>query len=365
METMRIAWFNWKCIKHPEAGGAEVFTHEVARRIAGMGHEVTLITSRPKGLPLREEVDGYTVLRSGNKFTVYLNAKKLYEKYLENRVDVIIDETNTLPFFTIIYVREPVIALIHQLAREYWFLETKPPLSIIGYLMEPQYLKLYKNVPTVTVSNSTKEDLERLGFKKIHVVPEGLSIKPLNELPDKEEDPTIIFLGRLRKIKRPDHVVKAFIEVVREEPQSKLWIVGDGPLRRRLEKTVEKNGLSSNVVFHGRVGDEEKVRLLRKAHVLVLPGVREGWGLVVIEAYSQGTPAIAYDVPGLRDSVRHLKTGILVPQGNIRLLAKSMIYVLQNNKLREKLAREALEWSKQFDWNNTAMELLKVIKTYI
>ena len=175
MDTLRILWFNWRCIKNPEAGGAEVFTHEIAKRLAKLGHEITLVTSRASNLPSEEELDGYRVIRSGNRYTVYINSRYIYVKKFVGKVDLVIDEINTIPFFTIKYVKEPVIALIHQLAREYWLLEVKPPISWIGYLLEPHYLKLYKDTTTITVSQSTKNDLLNLGFRDVHIVPEAVS----------------------------------------------------------------------------------------------------------------------------------------------------------------------------------------------
>ena len=362
MESIRIAWFNWRCIKNPEAGGAEVFTHEVARRLVKMGYDISLVTSQPGNLPSEEVIEGYRVLRSGNKYTVYLKAKKIYETFLEDDVDLVIDEINTVPFFTVMYVKEPVVVLIHQLAREFWLYELKPPISWIGYAIEPHYLKLYRDRPAITVSNSTKSDLKALGFRKIFIVPEGLSLEPLDKLPEKEKEPTIVFLGRLKKVKRPDHAIKAFIYVKKEIPRSKLWIVGDGPLKPSLKKLIEKMGLEEDVIFYGRVNEREKIELLRRAHVLVFPGIREGWGLVITEANSQGTPAVAYDVPGLRDSVRHMKTGILVPRDDIKALANSLILILENEDLRKKLSINALNWAKNFSWDRTAIEFSKVLK---
>jgi len=365
METLKIAWFNWKCIKNPEAGGAEVFTHEVARRLTKMGHEISLITSQSKDLPPKEVINGYKVLRSGNRFTVYIKARKIYNRYFKGKVDVVIDEINTIPFFTVTYVKEPIVVLIHQLAREFWLYELKPPISWIGYFIEPYYLRLYRSKPTITVSKSTKGDLETLGFKRTFIVPEGLSLKPIDKIPEKEEKPTIIFLGRLRRVKRPDHALKAFIHVKKEIPKSKLWIVGDGPLKKALKKLVKKYGLENDVIFYGKVSEKEKIKLLRRAHVLVFPGIREGWGLVVTEANSQGTPAVAYDVPGLRDSIKHMNTGILVPKDDIKALAKSLILILQHEDLRKKLTKNALEWAKNFNWDKTAMEFSRILKQII
>lgn len=362
METLRIAWFNWRCIKHPEAGGAERFTHEVAHRLAKKGHEITLVTSKPEGVPAEEEVHGYRVLRAGGRYTVYLKARRIYMERLRGRVDLIVDEINTLPFFTVKYAKEPVVALIHQLAREYWLLEVKPPISWIGYLLEPRYLSPYKHIPTITVSESTKRDLEWLGFENVHTVPEGLSVKPLEKLPEKNNDPAVMFLGRLKKTKQPDHVIKAFKLVSKKVPDARLWIVGDGPLKPKLEKLCKMLRLEEKVVLYGKVGKKEKIELLTKAQVLAFPAVREGWGLVVTEANACGTPAVGYDVAGLRDSIRHGETGLLVSPGDVESLAEAITSLLINDYLREKLSRCALEWSKQFSWNYSAKQFEKVLR---
>jgi glycosyltransferase involved in cell wall biosynthesis len=365
VETLRIAWFNWKCIRHPEAGGAERFTHEIASRLVDKGHEVTLVTSRPEGLPAKEEVGGYRILRAGGRYTVYLKARKMYMEALKGRVDLVVDEINALPFFTVKYAKEPIVALIHHLARECWLLEVKPPISWIGYILEPKYLSLYKRIPTITVSESTKRDLEKLAFERIYVVPNGLDMKPLEKPPEKNGDPTIIFLGRLKKTKQPDHAIKAFKLVAEKVPDAKLLIVGDGPLKSKLHKLVKKLKLEEKVTIYGRVDEEKKIELLREAQALIFPAVREGWGLVVLEANACGTPAVGYDVPGLRDSIRHMETGILVPYGDIKEMAKAMITLIENQELWTKMAENALQWAKQHSWDISIEKFNEIIKNIL
>ncbi|MEM2936813.1 MAG: glycosyltransferase family 4 protein [Candidatus Bathyarchaeia archaeon] len=362
METLRIAWFNWRCIRHPEAGGAEVFTHEVARRLVSKGHEITLLTSRPEGLPKEEQFEGYKILRAGSLYTVYLKARRIYMDGLRGKVDLVIDEVNTLPFFTVKYAKEPVLSLIHQLAREYWLLELKPPISWIGYLLEPRYLSLYRRTPAITVSDSTRRDLEGLGFEKVYIVKEGLGIRPLDNIPAKEGEPTAIFLGRLKKAKGPHHAIKAFRLLSEKLADCRLWIVGDGPLRPKLLRLARKLGLEKKVVLFGRVSETQKLNLLGRAHVLVFPAVREGWGLVVTEANACGTPAVGYDVPGLRDSIRHGKTGVLVPPKDLGALAGALMKLLSDHGVRRELSRNALEWSREFSWDRSAEEFLRVVK---
>jgi len=219
------------------------------------------------------------------------------------------------------------------------------------YFFENKWLKYYNKIPTVTVSESTKTDLINLGFKKVFTVPEGISFNPLKEVPDKEKEPTVIYLGRLKRAKRPDLIIKAFKIVKKKFSNVKLWVVGDGYLRKDLEKNAP-----DGVKFFGHVSEEEKIDLLSKAWVMVNPSIREGWGINVIEANACG-------IPGLRDSIINEKTGLLVKEnGDVEKLAEAIIRVLENEMLRKTLSANALEYSKNFSWDKAAQEFEKILK---
>jgi glycosyltransferase involved in cell wall biosynthesis len=357
---MKILWLNWRCWLNPAMGGAEVFTYEVAKCWAASGHEVTLFTSKFPDCKDEETLDGVKIIRAGGRFTVYRQARRYYSKRFKKKgFDVIIDEINTQPFFAPKFANngEKIVALIHQLAREFWFYETPFPVSYIGYnLLENRWLKQYVDVPTITVSESTCKDLLDLGFKHVSVVPEGLNFEPLSALPDQDSKPIVAFSGRLKRAKRPDHAIKAFELVKEKVPNAELWVFGDGPFRKTLERLS-----GSGIRFFGNLGSFERRELLKKCWVLMVPGVREGWGLNIIEANALGLPAVAYNVPGLCDSVKNNETGMLAEGGNIRDLAEKTINLLTDNPLREKLRVNSLNYSKQFSWEKTANELMKLI----
>jgi glycosyltransferase involved in cell wall biosynthesis len=361
---MRVLLFNWRDIRNPDAGGAEVFTHEVMRRLVKRGYEITLFTSRFKGCQLNENIDEIDIIREGNKYTVYKEAKN-YLKAYKRHYDVIVDEINTRPFFTPEFVTEKqVIALIHQLAREFWFYETRFPLSYIGYYyLEKKWLSYYKDIPTVTVSNSTKEDLEAYGFKKIFIVPEGLNVTPLSEarLQEKETNPTVAFIGRLKRHKLPHHALEAFSLIKKEVPDVQIWVIGDGYMLKELKTRFNVR----DVTFYGHVENNVKNDLLSKAHLVLVPAVREGWGLVVTESNAMGTPAVGYNVPGLRDSIRDGETGILVKENSPYSLAKSAISLLRDREFLNKLSSNALAFSKQFSWDKSANVFAKVIENIV
>jgi len=297
---VRILILNWKDLSHPAAGGAEVFTEKVARSLVEGGHSVTLFAASVEGRAPRESVEGVKVVRQGSRIGVYRAARRFWSEQGKGNYDVVVDEINTRPFLTPNWVRgTPVVALIHQLAREVWAYETPFPLSVLGrYVLEPWWLRAYRDIPAITVSPSSAHALVRHhGWQDITVVPEGYTPHAVPDVP-KEADPTVVFLGRLVGMKRPDDAIEAFRILSEKHAAAKLWIVGDGPLLSRLREQAPPG-----VTFVGRVSSEEVRNRLARAHVLVATSIREGWGLNISEGAACGTPSIGYRVPGLVDSL--------------------------------------------------------------
>jgi len=358
---VRILWFNWRDLKNPDAGGAEIFTHEVMTRLAKLGYEITLFCPLFPNAARKEKIDGIEIIRSGGVFTVYLKAKQFYKRN-KDRYDLVIDEINGKPFLSPnIIGNKPVLVLFHQMIRDIWFHETHFPLNCLCYYyLEKKWLTAYKNIPAITVSASSERDLKEHGFNKVSIVTVGVSTTPLEKVGQKELEPTIVFLGRLKRHKLPDHALRAFALIKNELPHAKMWVIGDGNMHEELKMMNIKD-----VVFYGHINDELKYELLRKAHLLLVPSVREGWGLVVTEANAMGTPAIAYDAPGLRDSIVDGKTGILIKHRSPKNLASSALYLLRNPDLLKMLSISALAFSKHFSWDNTAAEFDKIIKQLV
>ncbi|WP_027345788.1 glycosyltransferase family 4 protein [Hamadaea tsunoensis] len=296
---MKILILNWKDLAHPAAGGAEIYTHEVARRWVRDGHAVTLVCAAVAGRPESEVVDGVLVRRMGSRLGVYGAARRWYADHGRGRFDVVIDEVNTKPFGAATWAAgTPVVGLIHQVCREIWHAQVNPLLAPVGrYLLEPRWLSRFRGTPVVTVSPSSAASLAEHGLSDITVVPPGLDLRPRPDV-TRAAAPTLISVGRLSPTKRPEHILAALRLVRRSIPDTELWFVGDGPLRDRLTRHAP-----AGVRFFGRVGDETRDELLARAHVHVITSVREGWAMVVDEAAAMGTPTIGYDRPGLRDSI--------------------------------------------------------------
>ena len=354
---MRILWFNWRDLKNPDSGGAEVLTHEIVCRLAERGHAITLFTSSFTGSTKLEKKGNVTIVRDGGKYTVYSKAKNFYKKN-KHDFDLVVDEINVKPFSTPNFVNEvPIVALIHQISPEQFTYELPFPVGIIGrYILEKRWLSSYYDVPTITVSISTKRSLENMGFKKIFVIKEGLSIRPIEEIFSKQTKPIITFIGRLKKHKLPDHALLAFKIIKKSFPESQMFVIGNGYLLNKLKRLDIKD-----ITFFGYVDHTKKYELLSQSHVVLVPGVREGWGLVVIESNAMGIPVVAYKVPGLVDSVIDGINGIFADANNPAALAKSAIELLKDSDRLEELSRTSLEYSRQFDWNATASEFEKIL----
>lgn len=366
---LKILILNWRDIKNPKSGGAEIVTHQLAKRWAKSGTFVALFTASFPGAKKQEEIDGVKIFRRGKQWTVHFWAWVYYKRYFQAKFDLIIDQINTVPFFTPWYAkREKIISFLHQLAREVWLYEFPFPLNRLGYLLEPLYLKIYRPYPSLIVSPSTRESLEKLKFdkNKIYLIKEGVNFKPLDNPPEKEKNPILIYLGRLNPSKRIEQIIEAFALVQEKHPLSKLYIVGRGNphYQDKLKKLAKKLNLK-NIIFSGYLAEEEKKELLKKAWTLVLTSVREGWGLVISEANALGTPAIVYKVPGLKDSVHDGINGLVCEKNNPQNLAAKIKEVIENQKLRETLIRNGLKLSQKFSWDASAQETLRIVNNLI
>ena len=326
----------------------------MARRLVAGGDSLEWFTAAFPGASAEDELDGVRILRAGRQWSVHWQAFRHYRGRLAGRFDAVIDEVNTIPFLTPLWAGVPTFLLMFQLAREVWWFESPFPLNAIGYALEPLYLRGYRSVPVFTISASTERDLRRLGFTgTITILPIG--IEPIGvPAGEKSAVPTFMYVGRLAPSKRIEHMVYAFDRFRQVAGPARLWLVGDGSsgYTRSLRRLTERLRLNEDVQFCGRLAPEEKHRRMAEAHILLMTSVREGWGLVVTESAACGTPAVVYDVGGLRDAVRHEQTGLVVDASPIAL-AEGMLRLWKNPDLYRRVSAEAFRWSQTFSFDET------------
>ncbi len=348
---MKILWLTWKDLTHPEAGGAEVVNEELAKRLVKDGHEVTLMVGGYEGSKETETVNGYKVIRLGNRYSVYYKVWRYYRRNLRGWADLVIDEVNTIPFFAKFYVKERSILFVHMLCRVIWFYQLPKWIGWIGYIAEPVYLRMLSGSKVITVSESTKKDLMRHGFKveNITIISEGIELEPVDNLDaiTKYEQPTLLSLGSVRPMKRTLDQIQAFEIAKQSVPDLQLKVAGDyaGPYGEEVLDYIKNSAYTKDIEVFGKVSKAKKTELMQRCHILMVTSVKEGWCLVVTEANSQGTPAVVYDVDGLRDSVINKVTGCVVDL-SASAMAKAATALLKDTTRYATLQKNAHGHSK-------------------
>ncbi len=365
---MKILWFSWKDINHPLAGGAEVVTDQILQRLVKDGHTVTLVTALYPGSKAEDNLNGYQAYRMGNRFKVYGLTRQFVRRRKDLTEGLVIEEINTIPFFSRRVVKHANRYLFfHQLAREIWFYQMFWPLSLIGYLIEPLYLRALGSEKVITVSNSTKQDLIRYGFKEssISIISEGITLAPVKDINQitKYPQPTIVSLGAVRAMKRTLEQIKAF-EIAKDKlPDLQMKVAGstsDG-YGKMVSAYVAQSRYKDSIELLGRVSQEEKIELLQKSQVVTVTSVKEGWCLVVTEANSQGTPAVVYNVDGLRDSVKDGQTGLICPSNTPEVMATKLIELLGNKEQYQRLRTAGWQWSKEITFDRCYQDFKKEV----
>ncbi len=354
----RILWLSWKDIGHPQSGGAEVSATELRERLVNEGYRVTLICGTFDGARNEETINGVRIIRMGNRYTVHAKVMWFYIRHRrELSPDICIEEINTAPFFFSRYTRRtPTVLFFHQLAREIWFYELPKSIGAIGYLLESWYIRALNRLPVITISRSTRLDLLKRGFamNKISIISEGIHSIPLTNLKQavKYDNPTVLSLGSVRAMKRTIDQLRAFELAKSGVPNLQMIIAGDtsGQYGTDLIRAVEQSEYCDDIQLLGRISESKKLELLRASHWLLVTSVKEGWGLVVSEAAAQGTPAIVYNVDGLRDSVKNGVTGYVV-EPKPDAMAEAIIEVFTH---ADELESVQLQDENMLDSSNTS-----------
>jgi len=357
-----ILILNERDLDHPRAGGAEIHLFEVFGRLAAAGDRVTMLSAGFRGGAPEATIAGVAVRRLGRtRYTYYSLVVRACRRYLATeRPDVLVEAHNKLPFLSPLYTRIPRLVIVHHLFGTTAFQQVPAAVAVVVVVAEWLIPHLYRGVPFVAISESSRSDMIRRGLSPdcVRVVLCGVDHKRYR-LGDGTlaERPLGVFVGRIESYKRIDVLLRALGEVRAKGVDAHLAIVGTGDALPRVRSLVRELGLEGHVDLPGFVDEDEKVRLLQRAHVSVQPSEKEGWGLTVIEANACGTPVIAADAPGLRDSVRDGETGLLVAPGDEKALAAALMRVFGDGNLRERLSRGAIEWAARFRWERAAAEI--------
>lgn len=355
---MRLLLVNWQDRENPQAGGAEIHLHEIFGRLAARGHEVTLLCGGWPGAPARAVIDGIDVHRVGTRQTFPLLAHRYWKAHLAPLGhDVLIEDVNKVPLFTPLWGARRVVALVPHLFGETIFQEASLPVATAVWLAERPLGRVYRRVPFEAISESTAEDLAGRGIPRAATEVIYCGIDTLRYTPlagTRSPTPLFAYLGRLRRYKGVDLVLRAFARMQHRE--ATLEIAGSGDYRPHLERLAASLDLGDRVRFLGFISEQAKLELLRRAWGLVFASPKEGWGITNLEAAACRTPVIASNSPGLRESVRDGETGFLVPHGDVAAMAARMDRLAADPALVERLGEQGRRFAETFTWDRAADE---------
>jgi glycosyltransferase involved in cell wall biosynthesis len=347
-----VLFLNWRDTTHPEGGGSEVFVERVAAGLAASGRPVTLFCAAHPGAPASERVGGIRVVRRGGRLSVYPHA---WWAHLTGRLgghDVVVDVQNGLPFFSALWCRRPLVVLVHHVHREQWRVVMPPLPARIGWWVESRLApRLYRRARYVAVSEATRRELAGLGVAPtaVSVVHNGMTAPGPAGAVSRTPYPSVCVLGRLVPHKRVELALEAAARIRPHLPGLRVLVAGQGYWEPRLREAIDRLGLQDTVELLGWVDEEAKQRLLASSWALAMPSLKEGWGLAVLEAAANGTPAVAFRAAGgLGESVLHGTTGLLA--GDLEEFTRHLAWVLLNRHLRERLGEAARAHAARFTW---------------
>jgi glycosyltransferase involved in cell wall biosynthesis len=283
-----------------------------------------------------------------------------------NNYDVVIEDLNKVPLYTPMWGVPKLVALVHHLFGVTAFREAPAPLAAAVWLSEQALGTLYRKVPFQAVSVSTADDLVKRGIPRhtIRVIYNGVDSTRLTPDPaERAEKPLFLYLGRLKKYKRVDVVIRAFAEL--NVPEATLEIAGTGDYRAQLEGLVNSLGLADRVQFLGFIPEDEKVHLLRRAWASTLASPKEGWGISNLEAAACATPVIAANSPGIRESVVDGETGFLVPPDDPGAMAAAMRGIVESRELVDVLGAAGRRFAQNFTWERAANDTLSHLEEVV
>jgi glycosyltransferase involved in cell wall biosynthesis len=357
---VRILVLNWQDWNNPQAGGAELHLKEIFTRIVARGKSVDLLCSGWPNVPARANLDGIDVHRVGTRHSYPFVARRYYEENLaRNDYDVVVEDLNKVPLYTPRWGARKIVVLVHHLFGATAFREASVPVAAAVWLSELPIGSVYRGIPFEAVSVSTADDLVARGIPRgsIRIIYNGVDAARLTpDLDERSHHPFFVYLGRLKKYKRVDFVIRAFAGL--NVPEATLDIAGTGDYRAPLERLVKSLGLTERVKFLGFISEEAKLHLLRRAWASLLASPKEGWGISNLEAAACGTPVIAVNSPGIRESVIDGETGFLVPQNDTQAMTAAMRGLVQSPNLVNVLGASGRRFAEAFSWDRAASETI-------
>lgn len=355
----------WTSFYLPSIGGLEIATHRLGRQLIKMGHEISVITNHPSGeIEKKYSIDGVEILSFG-----MMRALQKYDlKHIKEIIEKILHKIAEF---------KPEIIHIHGWHESYCFYQDrvlstyKGPvvITIHGLLEQEHYrtlhcLRLWQRAKSVTtVSNAVIASLKKqaISHHSLKYIYNGLEISDDYKPLENKKNPHILMLGRLADEKGFEIAFYAIQKLAIQYPYLKASLVGGGPLFEELYQLRASLNLESYIELLDFVRPDRVFEYVDAADIVVIPSLYESFCLVALEAAMRARPVVANNVEGLAEVVSHGETGLLVPPGNVVLLAKAIEDLLLNFEKRKNYGLNARARAiKMFNMENIAAQYLSV-----
>jgi glycosyltransferase involved in cell wall biosynthesis len=363
----------WRDTGHPLGGGSETYIENIAEQLCARGHRVTIFCSRYPGAHREERRGAVRFVRRGGRLTVYPWAAALYLagalgvgplSRRRGRPGAIIDVCNGLPFLSRLYARIPVVALVYHVHREQWPVVMGPRLARIGWWVESRLAPyVYRRNRYVTISEATRTELVTLGVGQERITVIYCGTPPVTGEPiPRDPYPSLVALSRLVPHKRMELALHAVAALRAEMPTLRLTVAGQGWWEPKLRELVHALDIGDRVHFAGHVSDEAKHELLSRAWVSLMPSLKEGWGLVIVEAGARGTPTVGMaSAGGVAEAVIDGETGLLATDEEhyVALVAE----LLRDPERREAMGVLAAKHALSFTWEHSGARFAELVES--
>jgi len=380
---MKIA-FVYDAIYPWVKGGAEMRIHELGKRLSARGYEVHIFgikwwegedTIGYEGMTLHGVCKARNLYVNGRRSIseALVFAIKLFPELRKEKFDLI--DVSVFPYFSCFTVKAvsilkktPSAFTWHEVWNDYWYEYLGRKQGFFGRTIEKVVSKISGN--NIAVSDWTKKRLEALGTpeEKITVIPNGIDLKRISEIEPEGSWASagmetkiydVIFAGRLIKEKNVDVLIKAVALLKSNFPNIKCCIVGDGPEKEGLVELAKKTGVYGNVEFAGFQEYRELIGKIKASKVLVLPSSREGFGMVVIEAFACGVPVVTVSERhnAAQSLVEDGVDGLVVELGD-REIAKGVEKTIKEKACYKKFSAMSLRKAGEYDWEKIVSELI-------
>ncbi|MBD3345786.1 MAG: glycosyltransferase [Chitinivibrionales bacterium] len=363
----RILLINWRDINNPEAGGAEIYYHEIFKRLATEhDYSVTVLSHLWLDASATEKIDGTRVIRIGSRLLFNFSVIPWVQKH-QQEFDLIIEDLNKAPFFTPLYTKKPRLHLVMHFFGTAIFKEINFPMASYIYLMEKMVPVFYKRERFVAISNSTGREVTQFTGNQdaVDIVEPGIDCEAFYPSQEKASTPLLVYVGRIKKYKNIQFIINCLPEIRKDFPSTHLIVAGSGDYQDELKKLTHESGLDDAVEFAGFISETEKRDLLSRATLKINPSVKEGWGITNIEANLCGTISISSNVPGLCDSVKDGTTGILFRYNDRRDFVGKVKEMLEDSDRRTQMEKTAVSYAKEFNWDTITQRMNRAIEKVI